>query len=67
MLKLVHNQQERRRRAVELADIEQINDSENARCYQAVVVDQELVVSITSYHKGFGMSQSENSVQMIRD
>jgi hypothetical protein len=67
MLKLVHNQQERRRRAVELANIEQINDSENARCYQAVVVDQKIVVSITSYHKGFGMSQSENIVQMIRD
>jgi hypothetical protein len=67
MLKLVHNQQERRRRAVELANIERINDSENARCYQAVVVDQKIVVFITSHHKGFGMSQSENSAQMIRD
>jgi hypothetical protein len=55
MLVLVHMLARAPARATELVSIQQVN-SKNARCHRGVMIDQGMVIFITSYHKGFSTS-----------
>ncbi|KAK0247290.1 hypothetical protein LTR01_008815 [Friedmanniomyces endolithicus] len=61
MLVLVHMSAGAPARATELVSIQQVN-GESARCHRGLMVDQGMVVFVTSYHKGFSASQSQKCV-----
>jgi superfamily II DNA helicase RecQ len=61
ILVLIHMSAGAPARATELVSVQQVN-GENARCQRGVMIDQGMVVFITSYHKGFSASQSQKCV-----
>lgn len=61
MLELVHMSAGAPGRATELFNIQQVN-GENARCHRGIMIDQGMIASITSYHKGFSASPSQKCV-----
>jgi superfamily II DNA helicase RecQ len=61
LLVLVHMSAGAPARATELVSIQHVN-GESARGQRGIMIDQGMVVFITSYHKGFSASQSEKCV-----
>jgi hypothetical protein len=55
MLVLIHMSAGALARATELVSVQQVN-GENARCHRGIMIDQGIVVFITSYYKGFSAS-----------
>ena len=55
MLVLIHMSVGAPARATELVNVQQVN-SRNARCYQGIMIDQDIVAFVTLYYKGFSAS-----------
>jgi hypothetical protein len=57
ILVLIHMSAGAPARATELVSVQKVN-GENARCHCGIMIDQGMVAFITSYYKGFSVSQS---------